>query len=57
MWIALSNAMTAMLTASAADRNAQAIELATYVKAHFTVCGMVDGIVDGYRAALSRRSP
>lgn len=52
---ALSEAMTAFLTGPADKAETDARTLAAYVKQHFTVCGMVDGIIAGYRDAISRR--
>lgn len=53
---ALANAMATMMVMPDAERMAKAAELAAYVRMHFTVCGMVDGIVGGYRKAMARRA-
>ena len=54
---ALADAMAAMMTCPEPERRAGAIALADYVRAHFSVAGMVDGIIGGYRKAIARRTP
>ncbi len=41
-----------MLAMPEADKRAQAAALARHVEQHFSVDGMVDGILDAYRMAL-----
>jgi glycosyltransferase involved in cell wall biosynthesis len=45
------------LSLSQAERQAQCAELAAYVAANFSIETMVDSVLDGYRAALTRRLP
>jgi glycosyltransferase involved in cell wall biosynthesis len=47
----------AALSLSEAERQAQCDELAAYVAANFSIKTMVDSVMDGYRAALTRRAP
>ena len=46
----------AMIDLSPAERQAQSEELAAYVARNFSTRSMVDGVIEGYREALLRRS-
>jgi glycosyltransferase involved in cell wall biosynthesis len=52
---ALAAAMGAALDRSPAEAAAEAEALAAYVAGRFSVANMVDGVLEGYRAAIERR--
>jgi glycosyltransferase involved in cell wall biosynthesis len=52
---ALAGAMASALALPASDLAAEAADLSAYVHRHFTLEAMIDGVIDGYRAALKKR--
>jgi glycosyltransferase involved in cell wall biosynthesis len=52
----LARAISSMLDQTAEARARDAAELSAYVKSRFCVVSMVDGVINGYRAALAARN-
>jgi glycosyltransferase involved in cell wall biosynthesis len=52
----LADTIRATLATPAAERLAEAADLAAHVRGHFSLDAMVDGILDAYRAALAKRA-
>ncbi|MET0606878.1 MAG: glycosyltransferase family 4 protein [Beijerinckiaceae bacterium] len=52
---ALAEALARMLTMPAEQRAAEAADIAAHVQRHFGVAAMIDGMLDGYYAALDAR--
>lgn len=53
--IVLADTIRAALAKPAADRLAEAADLAEHVRSRFRLDAMVDGVLDAYRAALAKR--
>lgn len=53
---ALADALLRMLTMPVDQRAREAADLASYVKDHFSVENMIDGVLAGYHAALDQRN-
>lgn len=53
--LTLAEAIAAKLNASRAENLALAGKLAAFVGAKFTLANMVEGVIDGYREALTRK--
>jgi glycosyltransferase involved in cell wall biosynthesis len=54
--VILADTIKATLARPAAERQAQAADLASHVRANFCIDTMVEGVLDGYRSALRQRS-
>jgi glycosyltransferase involved in cell wall biosynthesis len=52
----LADAIRKALATPAAERLAEAVDLASHVRANFRLDTMVDGVLDAYRAALTKRA-
>jgi glycosyltransferase involved in cell wall biosynthesis len=52
----LRDALVRMLDETKQESDVKTRNLAEYVGAHFSLSGMVDGIVAGYREAIARRA-
>lgn len=52
----LAGAIASLLSAPEADREAEAADLATHVRANFRLAPMIDGVLDAYRDALLKRA-
>ena len=52
----LSATLARMLDETARESSAKTRELADYVGARFSLSGMVDGVIAGYREAIARRA-
>ena len=52
----LSDTLARMLDETARESSAKTRELADYVGARFSLSGMVDGVIAGYREAIARRA-
>lgn len=51
----LAQAIRSMLATPEDERRAQAADLAAHVKERFSLDTMIDGVIDGYRAAIAMR--